>query len=367
MKPMKPRSADPTRTALLLGLMLGLMLGLVAAPAFAQDDYEGDAPGECTDRADNDRDGLYDCDDPDCANSPDCKEGASPVPAPAAAPIPDTELRSEEGFVFPSPTALADYRARRVGLRTTEDQNTVAWGVGGIAGFGAAGVVSGHRSTAVRLLRIDGTGATYGTDSDFMGRLEQRDWHQSYLSAHRTLLKPEVSRDAAVLIAIGSSFVAAGLIGLAVNLDADYESVRGHWESEDDDEDPWGQDYWTDSYPEVFPITRLSASRLCTDESVGVRYYPTDDCTKGKFALVIGLGVSIPFFITAADSQRRVEARHDDRLPPDVLLDHVDRYNRDLARDLDADPTTVGESPAEPDADATAGRVFQTEKDAKKK
>ena len=36
------------------------------------DDYEGDEPGECTDGADNDRDGKWDCDDPDCAGSPDC-------------------------------------------------------------------------------------------------------------------------------------------------------------------------------------------------------------------------------------------------------------------------------------------------------
>jgi hypothetical protein len=41
-----------------------------AAPDAA--DYEGDAPGECTDRADNDRDGLFDCDDPGCFGSPDC-------------------------------------------------------------------------------------------------------------------------------------------------------------------------------------------------------------------------------------------------------------------------------------------------------
>jgi len=33
---------------------------------------EGDAIGECTDAADNDRDGLFDCDDPDCFGSPDC-------------------------------------------------------------------------------------------------------------------------------------------------------------------------------------------------------------------------------------------------------------------------------------------------------
>jgi hypothetical protein len=35
-------------------------------------EYEGDEPGECSDRADNDRDGLFDCDDPGCAGGPDC-------------------------------------------------------------------------------------------------------------------------------------------------------------------------------------------------------------------------------------------------------------------------------------------------------
>ena len=38
------------------------------------DDYEGDEPGECSDGADNDRDSLWDCDDPDCAGSPDCSD-----------------------------------------------------------------------------------------------------------------------------------------------------------------------------------------------------------------------------------------------------------------------------------------------------
>ena len=33
---------------------------------------EGHAPGECSDRADNDGDGLYDCGDPDCAGAPVC-------------------------------------------------------------------------------------------------------------------------------------------------------------------------------------------------------------------------------------------------------------------------------------------------------
>ncbi len=33
---------------------------------------EGEVPGGCGDGADNDGDGLFDCDDPDCTNSPDC-------------------------------------------------------------------------------------------------------------------------------------------------------------------------------------------------------------------------------------------------------------------------------------------------------
>ena len=44
--------------------------------------YEGDAAGECSDEADNDRDGLFDCDDDECAGSPVCKEneeGNTPI------------------------------------------------------------------------------------------------------------------------------------------------------------------------------------------------------------------------------------------------------------------------------------------------
>jgi hypothetical protein len=37
------------------------------------DSYEGDEPGECSDGADNDRDGLFDCDDPGCQGGPDCE------------------------------------------------------------------------------------------------------------------------------------------------------------------------------------------------------------------------------------------------------------------------------------------------------
>ena len=36
---------------------------------------EGDDPGECEDDADNDADGLFDCEDPDCAGASACEEG----------------------------------------------------------------------------------------------------------------------------------------------------------------------------------------------------------------------------------------------------------------------------------------------------
>lgn len=39
--------------------------------------FEGDAAGECVDAADNDRDGLFDCNDDDCAGSPDCEINAA--------------------------------------------------------------------------------------------------------------------------------------------------------------------------------------------------------------------------------------------------------------------------------------------------
>ena len=35
--------------------------------------FEGDDVGECSDGADNDRDGMFDCDDPNCAGAPVCK------------------------------------------------------------------------------------------------------------------------------------------------------------------------------------------------------------------------------------------------------------------------------------------------------
>ena len=43
----------------------------------SDNDYEGDEAGECSDGADNDRDGLFDCDDDTCAGSSSCKDSDS--------------------------------------------------------------------------------------------------------------------------------------------------------------------------------------------------------------------------------------------------------------------------------------------------
>ena len=40
-------------------------------------EYEGDEPGECEDGADNDRDGTFDCMDPDCSGDPICSGAIS--------------------------------------------------------------------------------------------------------------------------------------------------------------------------------------------------------------------------------------------------------------------------------------------------
>jgi hypothetical protein len=65
-----------TRLAPLLAPLLTVaLLACRADPDGAKDvDYEGDAAGECTDGADNDRDGYFDCADNGCWQSPDCAE-----------------------------------------------------------------------------------------------------------------------------------------------------------------------------------------------------------------------------------------------------------------------------------------------------
>ena len=51
-----------------------LTLSICACTTDEKINPEGMNPGECTDAADNDGDGDYDCDDSDCFASPDCEE-----------------------------------------------------------------------------------------------------------------------------------------------------------------------------------------------------------------------------------------------------------------------------------------------------
>ncbi|MCB9670097.1 MAG: hypothetical protein H6734_11540 [Alphaproteobacteria bacterium] len=60
-----------------------VITGLSACFVFKKKAREGDDPGECSDDADNDRDGLFDCDDDDCAGAAACE----PVPEPTDPPV----------------------------------------------------------------------------------------------------------------------------------------------------------------------------------------------------------------------------------------------------------------------------------------
>ena len=58
-------------------LVLFALFSLIGCPAAPEEDpvsIEGDEAGECSDEADNDSDGLFDCDDEGCKGSPACKE-----------------------------------------------------------------------------------------------------------------------------------------------------------------------------------------------------------------------------------------------------------------------------------------------------
>lgn len=62
------------------------LLVLVGCGGGKDDAAEGTAAGDCSDAADNDADGLFDCDDDGCAGSPDC-EGSDVNAAPSGAAI----------------------------------------------------------------------------------------------------------------------------------------------------------------------------------------------------------------------------------------------------------------------------------------
>ena len=53
---------------------MSLALAACGDTGIVKIEHEGDAPGECSDGADQDRDELFDCDDPDCAGSDECAD-----------------------------------------------------------------------------------------------------------------------------------------------------------------------------------------------------------------------------------------------------------------------------------------------------
>ena len=77
-------------------------------------DIEGDGVGECTDEADNDADGWFDCDDPDCFGSPDCGDHDD-----SAVPL---ELSESLGF---DATYLGCSGERNAELRNVSDHDVV--------------------------------------------------------------------------------------------------------------------------------------------------------------------------------------------------------------------------------------------------
>ena len=60
------------RLSLALLLFLPVLFLDACWVTFEGDRFEGENPGDCTDDADNDADGFFDCDDPGCANSQAC-------------------------------------------------------------------------------------------------------------------------------------------------------------------------------------------------------------------------------------------------------------------------------------------------------
>lgn len=79
--PPAPGYTDPTPRycMLILLLLAGCRTADITVPTdssvmtgIEQQDFEGDQGGECSDGGDNDRDGLFDCDDPECWGSTDC-------------------------------------------------------------------------------------------------------------------------------------------------------------------------------------------------------------------------------------------------------------------------------------------------------
>jgi len=120
--------------------------------------FEGDNPGECSDGADNDRDGLFDCDDDGCAGSPDCSAGTTDtdtgdtstgtVTQPGTDTDTDTTGTGTDTDLTTGGTTDTDTAGTTVSTDTTASTDTGATGTTGytITGHVAYGVVEWFNS-----------------------------------------------------------------------------------------------------------------------------------------------------------------------------------------------------------------------------
>lgn len=147
-------------------ILRGAMLLLVTLVAGCGP-VEGDDPGECTDGADNDRDGFFDCDDNDCMGSPVCN-GGGPVdtgdpgddpPDPRLLELNGVQIDYTLNFVFDFP------------VFGVEDCDQVFEGVG-TAREGAAG------------LRVTFSGTWNKTGGTCPADLDEAVWHPNGAAYH---------------------------------------------------------------------------------------------------------------------------------------------------------------------------------------
>lgn len=73
-------------------IVLTALSGALLFTACVEERIEGTEPGDCSDGADNDADGLFDCDDPNCAGAPACS------PRTDAGSDPDAGAREDAGL-----------------------------------------------------------------------------------------------------------------------------------------------------------------------------------------------------------------------------------------------------------------------------
>lgn len=149
-----------------------MLLGL----AGCFNEYEGDEAGECSDGADNDRDLLFDCFDPDCAMSPLCMGDADtnvPDPTDTQPPDtddpgpddtpPDTDNPPEELWDCPDRSKFPElYETRPPGPHTCEVDKVTAW---------LQNHASGTTSTSASCLDQ--------TSDDWAGIFDRQEWDPS--------------------------------------------------------------------------------------------------------------------------------------------------------------------------------------------